>query len=399
MAISTEKEAAEMEKKYKNIPGVYHRFNVGRDIGNLGLELGQVKSHTRAYLRKDGISRQIDDIVAALAQKTRPGIRLHLLDNRIVLPSITAHICFPSSQADRHGFVPRSCIHAIDCMFTDVLLKQSSKTITIQSMGGSGKTQLALHYCQEAMSQGGFNAVLWIDGTVKTSVEQSFSRIEDSISEISVEGENIASLPALARHQVEMWKEPWLLVFDDFDDPADYDITKYLPQSDFVLIIIIGRHPAANDLGYPISIVDLLEEEAMNLLFHRTNKERAHANIEDARKICCHFSCLALAVDQVAAYIKSTGIDLRLFIEHFNNQKENVMAWSPPLKDYKKLDPAAPDQEIALTVFTTWELSYNRISGFKEIIEAKKHFLLVSSSFDGSCIDELIFRQFFERTS
>ncbi|KAF7883637.1 uncharacterized protein EAF02_005557 [Botrytis sinoallii] len=369
MATSTEKEAAEMEKKYGNIPGVYHRINVGRDIGDIGLEeleeLGQVASHTRAYLRKDGISRQIDGIVAALAHKTQPGIRLHQLgSNHITLPSVTQHICFPRSQADRHGFVPRSCMHEIDYMFNDVLLKRSSKTIVLQGMG---------------VSQGGFNAVLWVDGTAKTSVEQSFSRIADSIIRKSLEAVDIKSFPALVRNQIETWKELWLLVFDNFDDPADYDIKEYLPQSDFGLIIVTGRHPAANDLGYYISIGDLLEEEAMNLLFHRTNQERTHENIEDARKICCHLSCLALAVDQAGAYIKSTGIDLSPFIEHFNKQQNNIMAWSLPLKTYKRLDPPAPDQEITLTVSTTWELSYNRISGSKEINEAKRHFLLVSA--------------------
>ncbi|TGO06851.1 hypothetical protein BTUL_0448g00020 [Botrytis tulipae] len=181
--------------------------------------------------------------------------------------------------------------------------------------------------------------------------------------------------------------------------PADYEITKYLPQSDFGLIIVTGRHPVANDLGCSITIGDLLEEEAMNLLFHRTKKERTHANVEDARKICCHLSCLALAVDQAGAYIKSTGIGLSLFIEHFDKQQENIMAWSLPLKNYKRLDPAAPDQEITLTVSTTWELSYNRISGSKEIVEAKRHFLLISAYFGDNCVDEYVFRQFFETNS
>ncbi|KAF7887297.1 hypothetical protein EAF00_009591 [Botryotinia globosa] len=275
-ATSTEKEAAEMEKKFANVPGVYDRIKVGRDIGDIGLEkleeLGQVKSHTRAYLRKDGISRQIDGIVAA-------------------------------------------------------------------------------------------------------------SRLSREFNYIS------------------LVIKPWLLVFDNFDDPADYEITKYLPQSNFGLIIVTGRHPAANDLDYPTPIDNLLEEEAMNLLFHRTKKERTHANVEDARKICCHLSCLALAADQAGAYIKSTGIGLSLFIEHFDKQQENIMAWSLPLKNYKRLDPAAPDQEITLTVSTAWELSYNRISGSKEIVEAKRHFLLISAYFGDNCVDEYVFRQFFETNS
>ncbi|KAM0153993.1 hypothetical protein ACHAQE_007413 [Botrytis cinerea] len=322
MAISTEKEAAEMEKKYKDIPGVYHRLNIGRDVGDTGLEewkeLGQVNSHTKAYLRKDGISRQIDGMVTALAQETRPEIQCHKA---------------------------------------------------------------------------------WIDGTAKTSVEQSFSRTAESIIGKSLKKVNIASFPTLARDRIETWKEPWLLVFDNFDDLTDYYITKYLPQTDFGLVIITDRRSAANDLGYPI-LIDLLEEETINLLFHQTNKERAYANIKYARKICCHLSCLVLAVNQAGAYIKSTGINLGLFIEHFNEQQENVMAWSPPpLKRYKRLDPAFPDQEIALTISTTWELSYNRISGSKEIVEAERHFILIGALFDSNRIKENIFQQFFERTS
>ena len=239
----------------------------------------------------------------------------------------------------------------------------------------------------------------WIDGTAKTSVEQSFSRTADSIIGKSLKKVNIASFPTLARDKIETWKEPWLLVFDNFDDLTDYYITKYLPQTDFGLVIITDRRSAANDLGYPI-LIDLLEEETINLLFHQTNKERAYANIKYARKICCHLSCLILAVDQAEAYIKSTGVNLRLFIEHFNKQQENVMAWSPPpLKRYKRLDPAFPDQEIALTISTTWELSYNRISGSKEIVEAERHFILIGTFFDSNRIKENIFQRFFERTS
>lgn len=104
-------------------------------------------------------------------------------------------------------------------------------------------------------------------------------------------------------------------------------------------------------------------------------------------------------MDQVGAYIKSTSINLRLFIDHFNEQQENIMAWFPPLKGYKRLDPAVPDQEIALTISNIWELSYNLISGFKEIVEAKRYFILVNAFFDSNRMKECIFHRFFERTS
>ncbi|KAI9643876.1 hypothetical protein NHQ30_007227 [Ciborinia camelliae] len=121
---------------------------------------------------------------------------------------------------------------------------------------------------------GGFYAILWIDGTAKTTIEQSFMDIARSVIGDSVNVEP-GRLPSLVLAQIRTWREPWLPVFDNFDDPSVYNINQYLPPSDYGFMIITGRHPAANALGSSISIGDLLECEAVDMLFHRIKREKS----------------------------------------------------------------------------------------------------------------------------
>jgi hypothetical protein len=70
MATDSETEASVMEGRYQNCPGLYHRLNVETGLEGVALEewkkLGDVKTHTMAYLRRDDINTDIDVIVEAL---------------------------------------------------------------------------------------------------------------------------------------------------------------------------------------------------------------------------------------------------------------------------------------------------------------------------------------------
>ena len=62
--------AEEMELRYKNIPGLYNRFDVDRGLGSVSLaewkELGTVREHTKNYMRLEVIDRRVDHVVGAL---------------------------------------------------------------------------------------------------------------------------------------------------------------------------------------------------------------------------------------------------------------------------------------------------------------------------------------------
>jgi predicted acylesterase/phospholipase RssA len=73
MATDTETEASAMKVRFQKCPGLYHRLNIERGLEEASLEewerLGEVKSHTMAYLSDDAVSRGIDAIVLALVGK------------------------------------------------------------------------------------------------------------------------------------------------------------------------------------------------------------------------------------------------------------------------------------------------------------------------------------------
>lgn len=73
IATDTEAEASAMKIRFQNCPGLYHRLNVERGLEEISLEewekLGEVKTHTSAYLANNTVSEEIDVIADALLGK------------------------------------------------------------------------------------------------------------------------------------------------------------------------------------------------------------------------------------------------------------------------------------------------------------------------------------------
>ena len=68
--------AEEMELRYKNIPGLYNRFDVDRGLNSVSLaewkQLGTVREHTKNYMRLEVIDRRVDHVVRALCGLSDP---------------------------------------------------------------------------------------------------------------------------------------------------------------------------------------------------------------------------------------------------------------------------------------------------------------------------------------
>jgi hypothetical protein len=68
MAADSEKVAVEMNERYRNVPGIYHRLDVNRGLQSISLDewkrLGEVRGHTLDYMRLD--NQRINEVVNAL---------------------------------------------------------------------------------------------------------------------------------------------------------------------------------------------------------------------------------------------------------------------------------------------------------------------------------------------
>ena len=71
IATDSGKTAEEMEQRYKNLPGIYHRLDVDRGLQSVSLEewkrLGDVRAYTKNYMKLEAINRRVDDVVSALS--------------------------------------------------------------------------------------------------------------------------------------------------------------------------------------------------------------------------------------------------------------------------------------------------------------------------------------------
>ena len=70
IATNSGRVAEEMESRYKNIPGLYNRFDVDRGLHSVSLaewkELGRVREHTKNYMKLEVIDMRADHVVKAL---------------------------------------------------------------------------------------------------------------------------------------------------------------------------------------------------------------------------------------------------------------------------------------------------------------------------------------------
>jgi hypothetical protein len=88
-------------------------------------------------------------------------------------------------------------------------------------------------------------------------------------------------------------------------------------------ILFTSRHEDATRLGTGIKLLPLTEEEGLELLLRQSKHEKTQENITDGKKIVHMLGCLALAIDQAAAFISAQRLTLLLFPKWYQKQKKD----------------------------------------------------------------------------
>lgn len=280
-----------------------------------------------------------------------------------------------------------------------LLDRSSSRTVVLLGMGGSGKTQLALELCQQAEENFGFMAAVWIDASSPDSVIQSYKLIAQKITNGGfygdIESENAISF---VQDVIQKWKYRWLMVFDNYDTPnafRDKDIRSYIPSGMNRHVLFTSRHADSERLGQCIRVATMSEDESVNLLLQRSPNEKEN---EEGRRIAWTLGYLALALDQAGAYIRARNLPLKDFISHYEKRKEMILREVPEQWEYRKNTTDA-ERETLLSVFTTWELSFEQVKGDETEKRNKDHFLTLASFFDNNKISENIFHALYNERS
>jgi hypothetical protein len=153
------------------------------------------------------------------------------------------------------------------------------KVLILEGMGGIGKTQLAITYTKRYRSS--YSSVFWLNASSKPALLTSLRRLARVISPES--GDQLQEDMMLT--QVSVWlsnleNSRWLLIFDNYDDPDQFNIREYFPSVVQGSIIITTRRSNLVS-GTKINVRSITEKkESLRILATRSGRE----NVESGKK-------------------------------------------------------------------------------------------------------------------
>jgi NB-ARC domain len=115
--------------------------------------------------------------------------------------------------------------------------------LVLGGMGGVGKTQLAISYAIKHRQS--YTSVFWLNAMSELTLKSGFRRLVQRILPSEPERQYDDDLVQV---DVSRWLSDrdnyrWLLVFDNYDEPEQYDITKHYPHASHGSIIVTTRLP------------------------------------------------------------------------------------------------------------------------------------------------------------
>ncbi len=238
--------------------------------------------------------------------------------------------------------------------------------------------------------------IAWVDASSPNTVSRGFERLAAKFSPKRVFADTDAKIE-FVKDSLSRLPMAWLMVFDNFDQPDDFpSVVSFFPQASKGSILFTSRHAASERLGETVRVMGMTEQEAVELLLCQSKIERNDDNARVGDNIVRRLGYLPLAIDQAAAYISMRKLPLDLFLTHYTERMEAILVHTPPLWEYRRRLRDDKD-ETKLSVFTTWDLSFEQLSG--EVSERLdiRHFLTIAAHYDVSRLGEGIFRCHYDK--
>jgi tetratricopeptide (TPR) repeat protein len=193
-------------------------------------------------------------------------------------------------------------------------------TQTIYGLGGVGKSELALQYAHKNL--GRYALVWWISaetpGQIHAALEELTARLHPGITQIATTAE--AAGWALAWLQAQ---NGWLLIFDNVEDRGH--IEALLAQlGNGHLLVTTRRDVGWAQITKPIRLDILKPPASVKLLVTASGDKEPKA----AATLATELGHLPLALEQAAAYIVHTRINIVRYLELLENQPGEMFAKS-----------------------------------------------------------------------
>ncbi|KAJ7636538.1 P-loop containing nucleoside triphosphate hydrolase protein [Roridomyces roridus] len=216
------------------------------------------------------------------------------------------------------------------------------RIFVLYGLGGSGKTQIAVKFLEETSDE--VSKQFFVNASSSEALSNSFMNIAIS--------QRFGRTPEAGIQWLISEHKEWTLLFDNADDPK-LKLSPFFPRCTHGKIIITSRNPQLAVYG-PAShsqVGDLNEENAALLLLARALQEHTDQNHKLAMVIVQELSCLPLAIVQAGAYIAKFKC-LKNYLSIYRQNKKELLLQHP--------DQTVDEYEW--TVYTTWQISFEKLS-------------------------------------
>ncbi|KAF7941945.1 uncharacterized protein EAE97_006782 [Botrytis byssoidea] len=251
------------------------------------------------------------------------------------------HFIVPNRRVS--GFIGREDI--LNKIEKGLSSESESRIVVLRGLGGQGKTQIALD-------------------TVKKDFMSLLEHIKGPAD--STQDDQVVTS---VLNRLRDWDEPWLIIFDNHDDPSSFHLPDFMPPGQHGQCLITSRHADTGVLAetdYDIELRGLPKDDACDLFIKQS---------------------------RAGSYIQSQKIVSSQFMDKYNRQRETILRETPRMSQYRRKIGEAAD-ETALNVFTTWELSYQQLEMLDDEKKYKSKILTLFAFFNCQNISQQLFEAY-----
>ncbi|CAN9373072.1 unnamed protein product [Alternaria alternata] len=179
-------------------------------------------------------------------------------------------------------------------------------------------------------------------------------------------------------------EKPFLLVYDNYDDPVFDNILELIPYVGAGMVIITSRLESIGSIvGMALNVGMMTTQEAAELLQTRS-KVNFFVNGQVVRPVQDLLELLGglpLAIDQAGAYIAHKSVPYEVYLNLFRTRRQEINAEVPERWQYARVEDSIQEKAF-LTVSTTWELSL-QLLGKNDEDRSRKIAFLTQAAFLG----------------
>ncbi|CAN9328887.1 unnamed protein product [Alternaria alternata] len=187
-------------------------------------------------------------------------------------------------------------------------------------------------------------------------------------------------------------EKPFLLVYDNYDDPVFDNILELIPYVGAGMVIITSRLESIGSIvGMALDVGMMTTQEAAELLQTRS-KVDVFVNgqmVRPVQELLELLGGLPLAIDQAGAYIAHKSVPYEVYLNLFKTRRQEINAEVPERWQYTRVEDSIQEKAF-LTVSTTWELSL-QLLGKNDEDRSRKIAFLTQAAFLGSTTVSRVF--------